>query len=199
MTHKNSKKTKILIIVGTVREGRVGRTIADWYVKEAQKIAPDLEFELLDVKEQNLALFNNPAPPMMGQYGSVQQKLAKKIGSADGFVFVTGEYNHSVPGSLKNFLDYIFAEWNYKAAAFVGYGGAGASRAIEHLIQIMTELKVVSVANTFNNISIPITKPIIDANGNFNPEFAHGDVAKQLQELRWWVNALKTARQTSQN
>src|SRR5437868_4325965 len=146
---------KILIIVGTVREGRVGRKIADWYLKEAVKAAPHMEFELLDVAELDLPLFHEAFPPMMHKYGEVQQKIADKIGSADGFVFITGEYNHSIPGSLKNFLDHLFSEWNYKAAAFVGYGGAvGGSRAIEQLIQVMAELKVVSVANTFNNVLI---------------------------------------------
>jgi len=186
---------KILIIVGTVREGRVGRKIANWYLKEAVKAAPNMEFELLDIAELNLPLFHEAVPPMMHQYSEIQQKLADKVGSADGFVFITGEYNHSIPGSLKNFLDYIFSEWNYKAAAFVGYGGAaGGSRAIEHLIQVMAELKVVSVANTFDSILIQNVFNAIDENGNPKLEFIRGDIGKQLTELEWWVSALKTAR-----
>lgn len=186
---------KILIIVGTVREGRVGRKIADWYLKEAIKAGPDMEFELLDVAELNLSLFDQAMPPMMNQYGEVQKKLADKIGSADGFVFVTGEYNHSIPGSLKNFLDHIFAEWNYKAAAFVGYGGAvGGSRAIEHLIPVLAELKVASVANTMNHILIRNVFSALDESGVPKSEFVSGDIEKQLKELNWWVSALKTAR-----
>lgn len=196
MAQQNIEKSKILIIVGTVREGRVGKTIANWYLKEAKKVAPDFEFELLDIKEENLPLFSEPVPPMMHKYSTLQKKLADKIGNADGFIFVTGEYNHSVPGSLKNFLDYIFSEWNYKAAAFVGYGGTGALRAIEHLIPILAELKVVSVANTFNNISITQVWNAFDEKGNIKPEFIHGNIEQQLKELHWWVNALKTARQT---
>lgn len=196
MTQINIKKPKILIIVGTIREGRVGRAIADWYLKEAKKIALDFEFELLDVKKENLPLFSEPVPPMMHKYSPLQKKLADKIGSADGFIFVTGEYNHSIPGSLKNFLDYIFSEWNYKAAAFVGYGGTGGIRAIEHMIPILAELKVASVANTFNNISITQVWNAFDESGNLKPEFIHGNIEQQLKELNLWVNALKTARQT---
>jgi NAD(P)H-dependent FMN reductase len=186
---------KILIIVGTVREGRVGRKIADWYVKEAVKLAPHMEFEILDVAELNLPLFHEASPPMMHQYGEIQQKLAEKIASADGFVFITGEYNHSIPGSLKNFLDHLFSEWNYKAAAFVGYGGsAGGSRAIEHLIGVMTELKVASVASTPDSILIRNIFNAIDENGSPKPEFVSGDIARQLKDLDWWTSALKTAR-----
>ncbi len=186
---------KILIISGTVREGRVSRKIADWYIKEAVQAAPDMEFELLDVAELNLPLFDQAMPPMMHQYGEVQKKLADKIGSADGFVFVTGEYNHSIPGSLKNFLDYIFSEWNYKAAAFVGYGGAASgSRAIEHLIPVLAELKVASVANTMNHILIRNIFNAIDESGIPKSEFVSGDIGKQLKELDWWVSALKVAR-----
>jgi len=188
---------KILVIVGTIREGRSGRKIADWYLKEAVKAAPNMEFELLDVADLNLPLFDQAMPPMMHQYGEIQKKLAHKIGSADGFVFVTGEYNHSIPGSLKNFLDYIFSEWNYKAAAFVGYGGAASgSRAIEHLIQVMTELKVVSVGSTMNHILIRNIFNAIDESGSPISEFVSGDIGKQLKELEWWVNALKSARTT---
>jgi NAD(P)H-dependent FMN reductase len=186
---------KILVVVGTVREGRVGRKIADWYLKEAVKVAPNMEFELLDVAELNLPLFNEAFPPMMHQYSKIQQKLADKIANADGFVFITGEYNHSIPGSLKNFLDYIFAEWNYKAAAFVGYGGAASgSRSIEQLIQVMAELKVASVANTMDHILIRNIFNAIDENGIPKPEFVSGDIGKQLKELDWWASALKNAR-----
>ncbi len=186
---------KILIIVGTVRESRVGRKIADWYLKEAIKVVPNMELELLDVAELNLPLFHEAFPPMMHQYGEIQQKLADKIGNADGFVFITGEYNHSIPGSLKNFLDYIFSEWNYKAAAFVGYGGAASgSRAIEHLIQVMAELKVASVANTMDHILIRNIFNAVDESGIPKSEFVSGDVGKQLKELDWWVSALKAAR-----
>lgn len=185
---------RILVIVGTTRQGRIGRTVGDWYIEAARKNAPDMDFELFDLADWNLEVFNEPIPPLMHQYGPVQQKLADKIGSADGFVFVTGEYNHSIPGSLKNFLDYICAEWYHKAAAYVGYGATGAMRAIEHLIQVMAELRVVSVANNSDHIHINQAWAAFDEKGEPKEGFVHGDIEKQLKELKWWVDALKEAR-----
>ena len=99
-------KAKVLVIVGTTRQGRSGRKIADWYLSKAQKVAPsDMEIELLDIADFNLPVFNEPVSPMMHQYNDLQNKIAERIEAADGFVFVTGEYNHTIPGSLVNFLD----------------------------------------------------------------------------------------------
>jgi NAD(P)H-dependent FMN reductase len=187
--------SKILVIVGTVREGRVGRKIGDWYIKEAKKVAPEgMEFEIFDVAEHDVPLFSG-LPPMMGKYSELQKNLAEKIGGADGYVFVTGEYDHSVPGSLKNFIDHLFAEWNHKAAAYVGYGSTGGVRAIEHLIQIMAELKVASVAHSFNNVHIHGITEALDDSGEPKADHMIGNVEGQLKELDWWVNALKTARE----
>jgi NAD(P)H-dependent FMN reductase len=191
-----SKKIKLLVIVGTTRSGRSGRKIADWYIGQAKAVAPEnVELELFDVADYNLPVFNKAVPPMMQQYSDLQNKLAEKIGASDGFVFVTGEYNHSVPGSLKNFLDYIGAEWAHKPAGYVGYGTNGGVRAIEHLIQIMTELRVASVAKSFDNITIRMPWEALDENGEPKPEYLSGDIAKQLEELVWWAKALKTARE----
>lgn len=190
----NDNKPKILIIVGTTREGRLGRKVADWYLKEARLSASEMDLELFDVDDWNLPLFNEAMPPLMHKYSPLQKKMAEKIGKADGFVFVTGEYNHSIPGSMKNFIDYLNTEWNYKAAAYVGYGGTGAIRAIEHLIQVMTELKVFSVANTFDNILINQVWAAFDQEGKPKEGFVHGNIVNQLKELTWWINALKDAR-----
>lgn len=196
MNNDPHQKLKILVIVGTVRQGRVGRTIAEWYMTEAQKVACEInmELELFDISEYDLPVFNEAIPPLLHHYGKTQQTLAEKINQADGFVFVTGEYNHSVPGSLKNFIDYVFAEWNYKAATYVGYSVTGGLRAIEHLVQIMTELKVVSVANSFNTISIVNIIEAFDTDGKLKPDYIHGNIETQLQELSFWASALKEAR-----
>ncbi len=184
--------SKILVIVGTTRQGRSGRKVADWYLAEAKKAAPaGMELELLDVADLNLPLFNEPMSPMMHQYSETQNKLAEKVGAADGFIFVTGEYNHSVPASLKNFIDYLNAEWHHKAAAYVGYGAIGGVRAIEHLVQIMAELRVASVRET---VMVNAIWEALDENGVPKPGYFHGDFAAQLTELAWWVDALKTAR-----
>ncbi len=189
-------KPTILVIVGTVRQGRVGRKVADWYLNEASKAAPDMNFTLLDVAGLDLPVFHEATPPMMHQYSNVQEQVAKHIAAADGFIFVTGEYNHSVPGSLKNFLDYVNTEWRHKAAAYVGYGTIGGVRSIEHLVQIMTELRVASVRD---HITISALWNAFDEQGNPKPEHIMGDITKQLTELKWWVKALQAARAASNN
>src|SRR4051794_17868309 len=128
---------KIGIILGSTRPGRNGEAVAKW-VYEIAKKRNDAEFELVDVKEYNLPLLDEPIPPSMGQYSKPHTKTwAAKIDSFDGFVFVTAEYNHGIPGALKNAIDFLFREWSNKAAGFVGYGSAGGVRAVEHLRLVM--------------------------------------------------------------
>ena len=103
--------------------GRNGEAVAKWVYEVAQKRS-DAEFELVDIKDFNLPLLDEPVPPSMGQYSKPHTKTwAAKIGSFDAYVFVTPEYNHGIPGALKNAIDFLFAEWNNKAAGFVSYGG----------------------------------------------------------------------------
>ena len=187
-------KSRIVVITSTSRHGRSGRKIADWYIAEAKKTKVVAEFELLDIAELDLPLFNEPMSPMMGQYSELQNKIAKVIGGADGFVFITAEYNHSIPGSLKNFMDYINAEWHHKAAAFVGYGSTGGIRAIEHLIVILAELRVASIATSSDHIHINAPWVAFDEDGIPKKEHLHGNIENQLKELVWWTNALKAAR-----
>src|SRR6184192_688258 len=136
---------KIAIILGSTRPNRNGEAVAKW-VYEIAKKRTDAEFELVDVKDFNLPLLDEPVPPSMGQYSKPHTKAwAAKVASFDGFVFVTAEYNHGIPGALKNAIDFLFAEWNNKAAGFVSYGSVGGSRAVEHLRLVMAELQVADV------------------------------------------------------
>src|SRR6266498_2382141 len=139
------KALRIAIIIGSTRPGRNGEAVAKWVHEIAQK-RTDAEFELVDIRDFNLPLLDEPAPPSMGQYSKPHTKAwAAKINSFDAFVFVTPEYNHGICGALKNAIDFLFKEWNNKAAGFVGYGGAGGVRAVESLRLVMGELKVADV------------------------------------------------------
>ena len=136
---------KIGIILGSTRPGRNGESVARWVLEQAEKRA-DAQFELVDVKDYNLPLLDEPMPPIMGQYAKEHTKSwAAKIASLDAYIFVTAEYNHSIPGALKNAIDYLYAEWVNKAAGFVSYGGAGGVRAVEHLRQVMGEMQIADV------------------------------------------------------
>ncbi|WP_432969951.1 NADPH-dependent FMN reductase [Dactylosporangium sp. CA-233914] len=137
--------TKIAIIVGSVRPGRYSTQVADWVYAEASK-RTDAEFEIVDLADHPLPHLDEPIPASGGQYANEHTKAwAERIAGFDGYVFVTPEYNHSTTGVLKNALDYLYAEWNNKAAGFVGYGVVGAVRAVEHLRLIAAELQLATV------------------------------------------------------
>jgi len=137
---------KIAIVTGSTRPGRNNEAVADW-IYRISKERKDAEFELVDIASYNLPLLDEPMPPLFAQYSREHTKAwSDKVASFDAFVFVTPEYNHSTSGALKNAIDYLYREWNNKAAGFVSYGGhAGGARAVEHLRLIMAEVMVATV------------------------------------------------------
>src|SRR5918911_3293206 len=136
---------RVAIILGSTRPGRNGEAVAKWVFEIAQK-RTDAEFEYVDIKDYNLPLLDEPIPPSLGQYSKPHTKgWAAKIDSFDAFVFVTPEYNHGTSGALKNAIDFLFKEWNNKAAGFVGYGSAGGVRAVESLRLVMGEIMIADV------------------------------------------------------
>src|SRR5258708_4645950 len=136
---------KIAIVIGSTRPGRKAGDVARW-VNEVAARRGDADYELVDIMDFDLPLLDEAHPPSMGQYAQPHTKAwAARIASFDGFVFVTHEYNHSTSGPLKNAIDYLFREWNDKAAGFVGYGSTGGTRAVEHLRGIMGEIKIADV------------------------------------------------------
>src|SRR5437867_2427452 len=139
--------TRIAIILGSTRPGRNGEAVANW-VYDIAKQRDDADYELVDIAEFYLPHLDEAAPPSLGQYAQPHTKTwAKKIVSFDGFVFVTPEYNHSISGALKNAIDFLYAEWNNKAAGFVSYGGAGGARAVEQLRLVLAEVQIATVRN----------------------------------------------------
>jgi NAD(P)H-dependent FMN reductase len=137
---------RIAIVTGSTRPGRNNEAVANWVYRVAKE-RRDAEFELIDIASYNLPLLDEPMPPLFAQYSHPHTKAwSEKIASFDAYVFVTPEYNHSTSGALKNAIDYLFREWNNKAAGFVSYGGhAGGARAVEHLRLIMAEVMVATV------------------------------------------------------
>lgn len=125
---------KIGIILGSIREGRNGERIANWVLEQAQQRG-DAEYVLIDLKEFDVPLLTAPVPPMMmeKQYGDPGvTRWSQAIDACDAFILVTPEYNHGVPGALKNAVDTLGPEWQGKVVGFVGYGADGALRAIEN-------------------------------------------------------------------
>ena len=136
---------KIAIIIGSTRPGRNGEAVAKWVYEIAGK-RTDAAFELVDILDFNLPVLDEPNSPAMGQYTKPHTRAwSEKIASFDAFVFVTPEYNHGIAGGLKNALDFLYKEWNNKAAGFVSYGVANGVRAVEHLRLVLAELQVATV------------------------------------------------------
>jgi len=136
---------KVAIILGSTRPGRNGEAVANWVHNIASK-RDDAVYELVDLKDYPLPHLDEALPASLGQYANQHTKdWSEKIAAYDAFVFVTPEYNHSTSGALKNAIDYLYAEWNNKAAGFVSYGALGGARAVEHLRLVMGELQVADV------------------------------------------------------
>jgi len=182
--------TKIAIIAGTVRPGRQSRTVADW-VKAQADPRGDAQYDVVDIADFDLPVWSEPMPPITGQYGQpVTQRWAETIGAYDGFVFVTGEYNHSVPGALKNAIDYLNAEWHNKAAGFVSYGSMGGARAVEHLRGVMSELQV---AHVRNQVTMPMMTDFPDWQFSPTPPSVAA-LAAMLDQLIPWTKAMELVR-----
>ncbi|SDS00320.1 NAD(P)H-dependent oxidoreductase [Opitutus sp. GAS368] len=183
---------KIAIIIGSTRPGRNGAAVAKWAYELARR-RTDAKFELVDITDYNLPLLDEPVPPSMGQYSQPHtKKWAAKIASFDAYVFVTPEYNHATSGALKNAIDYLYAEWNNKAAGFIGYGGMSGARAVENLRLIMAELQIATVRAQVG-LSLFLDFENFSA---FKPDpRQEKSVAAMLDQVIAWGGALKTLRE----
>ena len=189
--------TRIGIIIGTTRPGRRGEAVARWVLSLASA-RTDAEFELVDLATFQLPLLDEPAPPSLVAAGRAEytrphtKAWSAAIASFDGFVFVTPEYNRSTSGALKNAIDYLYGEWNNKAAGFVSYGGGAAgTRAVEHLRLIMGELQIADVRA---QVSLSMHH---DWEGytTFKPAPQHAAaVTTMLDQVVAWSRALATLR-----
>lgn len=175
---------QIGIIVGSTREGRVSPQVAQW-VKEQAEAFNNNQYEIVDVKDYQL--------PMLGESADISgvERWNTKLAELDGFIFVTAEYNHSIPASLKNALDSAKDAWNNKPAGIVSYGSLGGARAAEHLRTILGELQMadvrghvaLSMFTDFENWSV------------FKPQSLHqANMEQQLTQLDRWGRALKSTR-----
>ena len=187
----NEQKLRVGIILGSTRPNRNGEAVAKW-VHGLVTQRGDADYELVDIKDFNLPLLDEPIPPSQGKYSQAHTKQwAAKIETFDAFVFVTPEYNHSTSGALKNALDFLYKEWNNKAAGFVSYGSAGGVRAVEHLRLIMGELQIadvraqvtLSLSTDFENYS------------TFKPAPQHERTLKTMvDQVLAWGAAMRTVR-----
>ena len=183
---------KIAVILGSTRPGRNGKPVADWVLDKASA-RTGAKYELVDLADYPLPHLDEAMPPAFGQYANDHTKdWAATIAGYDGYIFVTPEYNHSTSGVLKNAIDYLYAEWNNKAAGFVSYGAVGGTRAAEMLRLVAGELQIadvrqqvaLSLVTDFENFSV--FKP-----GAYNT----AALETLLDQVIAWSDALEPLRQ----
>ncbi|HTX54647.1 MAG TPA: NAD(P)H-dependent oxidoreductase [Candidatus Baltobacteraceae bacterium] len=187
---------KIGIVTGSTRPGRNNLAVAHWVLGIAKQ-RTDAEFELVDIADYQLPLLDEPMSPMFGKHTKPHTMAwADKIASCDAYVFVTPEYNHSTSGALKNAIDYLYGEWNNKAAGFVSYGGAGGVRAVEHLRVVMSELMVATVRA---QVTLSLLTDF-ERFTTFTPDLRHErEIHTMLDQVVAWGEALQTLRAREEN
>ncbi len=182
---------RVAVILGSTRPGRNGEAVAKWVYDVAKK-RNDSEFEYVDIKDYELPLLDEPIPPSLGRYSKDHTKAwAAKIDSFDAFVFVAAEYNHGIPGALKNAIDFLFKEWNNKVAGFVGYGSAGGVRSVEQLRLVMAELQVATVRS---QVQLSLFTDFENFSAFKPAPYQETSVNTMLDQVISWGNALKTLR-----
>lgn len=190
---------KILVIIGSVRQGRFGEHPAQWIFEEAKKQS-GWDVELVDLKDYPLPFFEEPISPsmMQGDYDNPAiQRWAHKVREADGYIIVTPEYNHGYSAVLKNAMDSEYYGWNKKPVGFVSYGTVGGARAIEQLRQVAVELQMAPIRQGLH-IQWPLYMEVKNAPEGQQPlDALSGQVAVFLDQLDWWGKALKSARDNS--
>jgi NAD(P)H-dependent FMN reductase len=183
---------KLLVIIASTRPGRVGRTIGDWFVKEATEHS-GFDVEVADLAEIDLPLFDEPAHPATAQYVHQHTKdWSALVGSADAFVFVMPEYNFSFNAPLKNAIDYLNREWAYKPVGFVSYGGvSGGLRAVQMIKQVVSALRMTPVVDA---VTIPMVRTMIEDDGFHPTDIVASSAKAMLDELVKVGNALARLR-----
>jgi NAD(P)H-dependent FMN reductase len=197
---------QIAIILGSTRPGRRAEDVARWVADTAARHpavkAGEASVELVDIADYELPLLDEPAPAAigLGYQNAHTKRWAATVDRFDGFVFVTPEYNSAIPGALKNAIDYLYAEWNDKAAGIVSYGVYGGIRAAEQLRQTMGEIKIADV-----HAQVAINS-YVDFDFSESPTGVVAPVERQetalttmMDELLGWAGALKPLRNPAES
>ncbi|MGW7022515.1 NADPH-dependent FMN reductase [Streptomyces decoyicus] len=184
---------KLSVIIGSVRGGRFGPVVAEWFAEQAAA-HPGVIVDLVDLRDHPLpvempAFGEDPAP----ETAAVQARLGARLAAADAFAVVTPEYNHTFPAALKNTIDWFLEEWAAKPVGLVSYGGMGGGlRAAEHLRQVFAEVHAMTVRET---VSFHNAWDAFGSQGrSTGPEGSAAAAKALLDQLIWWGRALRTAR-----
>jgi NAD(P)H-dependent FMN reductase len=190
---------KLGIIIGTTRQGRQSTKQANWVAKTAAKYE-DVEVTVIDLADYPMPFFDEAISPRYNPDRTPApevQKFLDVVAAQDAYVFVTPEYNHSIPAVLKNAFDYLTWEMNRKPAAIVSHGTVGGARAAMHLKEILSEGKAVPIPNfvAFSHMSDNITDDgELSEEVKANPYGPQSTLEGLLDELVWYGEVLKAGR-----
>jgi NAD(P)H-dependent FMN reductase len=198
MTEHKKSKLKIGVIISTTRATRFGHKPAQW-VHDIAAQNENLDVEIVDLRDYPMPFFDEAASNAWAPSQNPEAlRWQKKVAEFDGYIFVTAEYNHSMPAVLKNALDYSALEWNKKAAGFVGYGGVGGARAVEHLRGIAAELELATVKTGVYIQGADFMAVWREGKELKDITYLQAGVKDMVDQLVWWTAALKTARDQDQ-
>ena len=187
------------LIIGSTRPNRFADVPARWLVEGAAS-HQNIELQILDLREQNLPFFSEPLSPSVthGVYSHpAAESWRRKIGGCDAFIATVAEYNHAPTAVLKNAFDSAYVEWRRKPIGFVGYGGVGGARAIEHLRGIAIELQMAPIKSEVNIGYEPFLGVLAQGRTLNDFEFLSRSRSALFDDLIWWTRALKSARSLS--
>ena len=178
------ERIKLAIVIGSVREGRFGPTVANWFAGQARE-HDEFEVDVIDLVGMDF-------PSSMASSPDVED-FGQRIGAADAVVVVTPEYNHSYPGPLKTAIDSLGQQWHAKPVGLVSYGGmSGGLRSVEPLRVVFAELHAMTIRET---VSFHGAWSRFDDEGQpRDPEGVNGAARVMLDQLAWWARALIEAR-----
>lgn len=201
MDMHNETPLKVAVVIGSTRPDRrgdevgierKGAAVGRWAHERAQARG-GADYTLVDLADIALPLFDEPLPPSLGHYtGEHTRAWARTVDGFDAFVFVTPEYNRSVPAALKNAVDYLYAEWHDKAAGFVGYGAVGAAHAVDHLRGVLSEVRV---AHVQAQVSLGLYTDFEDLQHFAPADHQEGALGTMLDQLLPWAQAMRSVRE----
>ena len=185
---------KIAVIYGSNRSDRQGIKAAKFVVNKLKE--RNIDTTLIDTMEYELPFLDKMHKEYpKGEAPETMERIHKILETADGFVIVSAEYNHSIPAVLKNLLDHFQSEYYFKPSAIVSYsaGTFGGMRVAMHLRVVLAELGMPSISSIF---PISLIYDSIDKNGNAVDDNYNQRIEGFIDEFEWYVSAFKNQRKT---
>ncbi len=190
---------RIAIVIGSVRQNRVSDRMAKWVQNVAKQVASEHEWKMIDLKDYDLPMFDEPMPPMANQRPELAEgtrRYLEAMGEADGFIFVTPEYNHSTSSALLNAIDLLDYQLTKKPVAMAGHGVVGGARAIAHLKTIVNS-NLGAIATPGGLTVTDKVVDIISEDGLLAEDYEHNEakLTRLIETIVWFTDALKAARE----